>query len=415
MTKNRGAPNGVSRRAAFDRWLRYPAGFSPAALELCFGLFDQDNLLLVDPFAGVATTGTKAVEQGHRFRGLEAHPLIAEIARLKFIPLSKQSADELERVSEEMVLTLNPKEADPEAETSLVRRSFKGQTLRELVALRRSVESAESSIAPYLQCALVGCLRDVASVKVGWPYQRPGVERQPTHRSLKQRFVCRVKWLIDDLAKLPSDADASVTVGDSREQETWNRALGGLKATACLSSPPYLNNFDYADATRLELYFLGTVRTWAELCSEVRSSMVAATTQQSTQKRAEHGWEALKAVPKTQKVVRQIERKLGLERRKRARGKEYDQMLPAYMGDILKVLELLYMNIAETGTVAWVVGDSAPYGVYIDTPSIISRMASEVGFTPIEDRELRSRGKRWATNGARHQVTLSERLVVLRR
>ena len=42
--------------------------------------------------------------------------------------------------------------------------------------------------------------------------------------------------------------------GDSRVPEAWESIAPGT-AKGCVSSPPYLNNFDYADATRLELYF----------------------------------------------------------------------------------------------------------------------------------------------------------------
>lgn len=408
-----GAPNGVSRRTAFDRWLRYPAGFSPATLTRCFSLLPQEESLIIDPFAGVATTGTRAIVEGHKFRGIEAHPVIAGMAGLKFTPLSMHTASELERVAKEMVLSLNVAGVRTDAETSLVSRSFEIETLRELVALRESVNGAESRLLPYLRCALIGCLRDVASVKVGWPYQQPGVKRKPLHRSVTRRFVARVKWLIEDLALLPEGADASIIAGDARNPGPWHHALQKSKATACVSSPPYLNNFDYADATRLELYFMGAVHTWAELCKEVRSGMVAATTQQSTRGRAEAGWAVLRAIPKTERVARTLERKLNLQRRMRPRGKEYDQMLPAYLGDIFKVLRLLYQNIERGGVVAWVIGDSAPYGVYIDTPRLISGMAAEIGFTAVKDINLRARGKRWANNGTRHQVKLSERLLVL--
>jgi len=90
-------------------------------------------------------------------------------------------------------------------------------------------------------------------------------------------------------------------------------------------------------------------------------------------------------------------------------------MLPAYLADISKVLKQAYKYIEEGGMLAWVVGDSAPYGIYVDTPALISSLAAEVGFTPFEDVTLRPRGKRWALNGARHKVALSERLIILRR
>lgn len=415
VSKRSGAPNGASRRSPFDRWLRYPAGFSRSALAECFGRLDKAEAVVVDPFAGVATAGTRAIEGGYVFRGIEVHPLVAAIAKLKFDPAGPEVALTLEDEARRIVNDPDRDELELSEEASLVQRSFDTQTLSDLVSLRRGIAASQEGTRPYLQCALVGTLRDVASVKVGWPYQQPKVSRKPVHRSALERFMTRVTWITEDLGRLPRGYDARLTQGDSRKSCSWAEALKGAKADACISSPPYLNNYDYADATRLELYFLGIVSTWAELCSEVRSGMVAATTQQSTLGRAEAGWKHLSGAPNTLREASRLANKLKKERDQRSRGKEYDQMLPAYLGDLFSVLSKVHENLDAGGVVAWVVGDSAPYGVYIDTPDLIARLAEEVGFELCEDKKLRTRGSRWATNGSRHQVKLSERLIVMRR
>lgn len=409
-----GSPNGTSRRSACDRWFRYPAGFSEDTLNRCFRECGGKSGLIIDPFAGVATTGTRAVREAFPYRGIEAHPLIAEIAALKFRCLEAQTALDLDRYSQEMVTSIDRSAVATDGETSLVRRSFTEETLKQLITLRDRAHSAEPHLVPYLRCALVGTLRDVASVKVGWPHQRPALARRPPHRSVPRRFRERVKWMIEDLAANPAAGDARIIIGDSRTAPIWRTALGGEKAQFCVSSPPYLNNFDYADATRLELYFIGTASTWAELCSNVRANMITATTQQSTKACAEAGWRNLKGLPGTTASARKLALDLEIQRRKRPRGKEYNQMLPAYLSDISQVLSQAHDHLAREAVLAWVVGDSAPYGVYIDTPGLISGMAAEIGFEPLKDIFLRRRGSRWAQNGTRHQLALSERLIVMR-
>jgi len=37
-----------------------------------------------------------------------------------------------------------------------------------------------------------------------------------------------------------------------------------------ITSPPYANNYDYADATRLEMTFWGDINGWADLQDNVR-------------------------------------------------------------------------------------------------------------------------------------------------
>jgi hypothetical protein len=411
-----GSANGTSRRAAFDRWFRYPAGFSSPTLDRCFAATDVREGTIVDPFAGVGTTGTASITRGFAFRGIETHPFVAEIASLKFSAFpgdATRLVDEAAAVGERASATLST--TNITLETELVTRSFSATTLRALVSLRAAIGDAPAEVQPYLRLALAATLRDVADVKVGWPHQRPALKRKAPHQNATKRFAERVKWIADDLKTVSARADASITIGDSRKAAAWEAAVGATRAEVCLSSPPYLNNFDYADATRLEVYFFGLARSWADLCSVVRVDMVAASTQQSTRGRADAAWAALNKYEKTRERAETLAASLTHERKARGRGKEYDQMLPAYLADIAAVLTQAHAYLSDRGYVVWVVGDSAPYGVYLDTPALISDLAREVGFEPVADTHLRSRGKRWAVNGTRHQVALSERLVALRR
>ena len=43
-------------------------------------------------------------------------------------------------------------------------------------------------------------------------------------------------------------------------------------ATLVITSPPYANNYDYADATRLEMAFMGEIRGWGDLQETVQTA-----------------------------------------------------------------------------------------------------------------------------------------------
>jgi hypothetical protein len=369
--------------------------------------------LIVDPFAGSASAGTEVIERSGTYVGIEAHPLIAELAQLKFLrpavsPGLTEAAEALAKRA-----PLGP----VSGETQLVQQCFDESALAVLVGLRNELQQA-GGVGPWtghLKWALLGTLRDVASVKVGWPYQRPQVSRRAPHVNVGERFVERAQMMEHDLADA-SDADGCrVVSGDSTEQEAWERALRGRMAKACITSPPYLNNFDYADATRLEVYFWGYATTWAELCSEIRSEMLIATTQQTRRDVAADAIEPLASYPRIATEVGTLVGLLATERKRRPRGKEYDRVLAPYFVGVARVLSCLRSNLLPSGRCAWIVGDSAPYGVYIDTPGLIGRLAEDIGYTLEDDILLRTRGQRWRTNGTRHQVSLSERLVVFSR
>jgi hypothetical protein len=408
-----GASNGVSRHRAFDRWFRYPAGFSPTTLLSALDAVGlEPGTLCVDPFAGSASGGCEVIERGASYIGIEAHPLIAELGDLKFARPGEPS--ELVEAAETLMQTAELAATD--AEVDLVRRCFDEPALGVLVGLRNELlRDPSARWYRHLKWALLGTLRDVATVKVGWPYQRPSQRREPPFLNVRARFLARADMMASDLESASEPPASRVVAGDSRNATTWRRAMSPQSASSCVTSPPYLNNFDYADATRLEVYFWGAASTWAELCHEIRGDMLVATTQQTRQALAASAAEHLALYPGVAASITELTSSLAVERIRRGRGKEYDRVLAPYFVGIARVLSCLHDHLEPGGVCAWIVGDSAPYGVYIDTPGLIARLAEELGFKRGSDVQLRARGERWRTNGTRHQVALSERLVTFSR
>ena len=407
-----GSVYGTSRSVPFDRWFRYPAGFSADALDAAVSAANlAPKSRVIDPFCGAATVA-RALVPSQQFVGIEAHPLIADLGRLK-LAVPPAPIDEFRRAANTIVDQAGP--GNGAAEHELVIRCFDPIVLNQLVALRDALPQ-RSPWRAHLVWALLGTLRDVASVSVGWPYQRPGRARAAPYRDPAARFLSRVDRMSADLRAQRPSGLGRVVRGDSRKADAWRRAKRSEMFDGCITSPPYLNNFDYADATRLELFFSKRVSSWSEMCSHARADMVVATTQQSRRGLARSSAQFLsRRVPKTSERLLGLTTRLETERALRTRGKEYDQVLPAYFAGITKVLAHLRDSLTPRGMCAFVVGDSAPYGVPIDTPALIGQLAEELGFELIDDQLLRTRGTRWRTNGQRHQIALSERLVSFRR
>src|SRR5207249_720358 len=56
------------------------------------------------------------------------------------------------------------------------------------------------------------------------------------------------------------------------------RIIPSDSVSIVVTSPPYLNNFDFAEMTRMYLYFWGMATTWGEITDKVRSKLVVNTT-----------------------------------------------------------------------------------------------------------------------------------------
>lgn len=404
-----GRKHGSDSRSPFDSWFRYPAGFSVETLDLAFNeISSAPRGTILDPFAGVATVGTRAAAEGRNFVGIEAHPLIADVARLKLRRPTGPST--LVKAAEEVAARARPIKPTDEAE--LVTRSFSPEILAELIGLRTAIRAQPAPWNSYLELALLSLLRDHARVKVGWPYQLPGKSRQPRLSGPTKRFLQLAERMASDLED-GARVSAWVTTGDSRQAANW-RTARRREPVAMISSPPYLNNFDYADATRLELYFSHRARSWAEMCATVRDGMIIASTQQSKQQQAQQALKQLEHMKPFYRRLAPLVDALATERAKRKAGKRYDWMVSLYFRDLWRVLMNVKRCLPANAPVVWVVGDSAPYGIYLDTPALLGSLGEELGFVIESEHLIRGRGKRWRTNGSRHQVDLCEKQVVWR-
>jgi hypothetical protein len=143
--------------------------------------------------------------------------------------------------------------------------------------------------------------------------------------------------------------------------------------------------------------------------------MLTATTQQTTVGAMQQALVGLQRFGSTGVRIVNLTDKLKAERRARPRGKEYERVVPDYFVGMAQVLVNLADALRPEAPCVWLIGDSAPYGVYIDTPELIGELAEQLGFRVEADILLRHRGQRWATAANRHRVQLSERLLLFRR
>lgn len=419
--KNSGAPNGPSRRRPFNRWFRYPAGFADdlkeALLSPLSGLGPAtDRPRVLDPFAGTATLAPWLSLNGYTFVGIEAHPLVAQIANLKSGPWPQP---ELLKAAAMEALQIQPKVPAIDDEHPMVKKCFSDEVLRALVRLRTAIQTQELPLRGWLQLALVATLRDVSTSHVGWPYQRPNTPSRARFNDAAERFLERVQWIASDISLRDSNGRPPRTLGwvlrgDSRDIRSFHQALGeGELADVCITSPPYLNNYDYADATRLELYFLGKADSWASMCRYARDGMVVASTQQTSQQRAELSRQRLiKSSAGAQ--LKELVNDLRDAASERPRPKEYDRLVLEYFSDMMQVLANIRSSIKTDAQTVLAIADSALYGVHIETPRLLAELARDAGFSLLDLTMHRSRGHRWKDHPQRSSVQLGEYVLRLK-
>lgn len=414
-----------SLRAPIHRWFTYPAGYSYRLVEAkIFEYALAGNHTILDPFVGTGTTSVAAKAMGVNSVGIEAHTFVHWIAKTKL-----HTDHDLETLEEDAAKIQNrAKRIYPKLVQcngvwpALVYKCFSEKNLRKLLGLRIAIldHDCPSERRDFFKVALTATLRDVTSAGAGWPYIAPSKHGKRTvQRDALAEFKKRVSLMVNDVHEVsisaPPPSKHLLYNGDAREISTY---VDHLSADLVLTSPPYLNNYDYADRTRLETYFWGIYDSWGEITREVRDHlMVAATTQIRRNQMAE-----LRHCPNIRELsyaifeeLQKIVHDLSKLRQVKGGKKSYDIMVAGYFEDMLKVIKGVYFALKPGQPFILVLGDSAPYGVHVRTDELIGEMAVAVGFSGFDIQIIRTRGDKWAGNSQRHKVPLRESIVTITR
>jgi hypothetical protein len=89
--------------------------------------------------------------------------------------------------------------------------------------------------------------------------------------------------------------------------------------------------------------------------------------------------------------------------------KTYHTMVAAYFLDLAAVLKSLRQVVIPGGKLALMIGDSAPYGVYVPADKWIGELAISAGFKSFTFEKVRDRNTKWKNR--KHTVPLKEGLL----
>jgi hypothetical protein len=219
-----------------------------------------DSIQVFDPFAGSATTLLAAQRKGVESWGTEAHPFVFRIAQAKLGWRSDPEAyrDKIQAIHKRAA-TLTP---SLEGYPDLILQCYGEATLGELDRLRRALE-IERDDSPAFELAwltLLTTLRKASTAGTAqWQYILPNKPKKSPH-SVERAMLEAFSMIYGDmiLAQRSPSAMAVLLQGDARTCQ----GIATNSVNLVITSPPYPNNYDYADATRLEMSFMQEISGW---------------------------------------------------------------------------------------------------------------------------------------------------------
>ncbi len=389
------------------RWFRYSAGFSALWVrEVIQREKVKGRERVLDPFAGSGTVLLEGEFSHIDAVGIEAHPFVSRIAGPNFLWHEKPTK------FREYALSLLEKASKLDGATTgypkLIHKCYPRESLLRLDCLRKAWESQAdgSPVSELSWLALASILRECSPAGTApWQYVLPRKKKAKVLDPYRA-FHAKIYLMSGDMSWRQSrsvDRRAVLYQEDARAFPS----VPDSSVDLVITSPPYANNYDYADATRLEMSFFGEVQGWGDLQESVRKYLIRSCTQHVS--KLDGKTSEMLRNPLMEPIRPEITEKCRLleaERENHGGRKAYHTMIAAYFGDMAKMWVELRRVTAQGGLVCFVIGDSAPYGIHVPVDRWLGELAVAAGFHSFKFEKTRSRNVKWKNR--KHRVPLHE-------
>lgn len=393
------------------RWYYYKEGFSPNLVNKAIKeLKLSSDDLVIDPFNGSGTVTLTCAMQGVPSVGVEVNPFTAFIARTKATDVNAQ---QFEIYANQLLTFIKNDKYTVSRWVGLS--TFTERDNLDKWLFNRSVADAYESGFGFLESVRVSEVRDVLKLalisslmtnanarrdgkcfKYRKDWEVAGFNKETFVDTLSHKLVI----CLEDLRKTSIIEKPQVICEDSRK---FFKRNNNQTYSLCITSPPYLNTFDYTDIYRPEL-FLGGFISSNEALYQLRLNTVRSHVQ------------ALWPSPKEQDFGSDYNRIMEhlLDHENLLMSKRIPLMVQAYFEDMKDILQSLYTKMKK-GAQTWIVVSTSAYaGIEVPVDNIIGYIGEKIGFDSIRITKLRDIRKRKTKNSGNISF-LRESLVVLER
>ena len=383
--------NLTTRHHPVHRWVNFTAGYSPEFVHSCL---DRDGTrgLILDPFAGMGTTLVAANSVGLPALGFDPHPHAAMMCKAKTQTRSLVAVDRIAGLLASLEPVDSLTDIWSETQIKFLSKVVSNQAeLARLASARLLESSLEESFRPLYRLAVTRLLEGACGSATDGVYKAPTSKKRA--KTVDQLLPQLLQELRQDIALALAEEWAQSEVVEATSEDMSR--LPDESVSHVITSPPYLNNFDFAEMSRMELYFWGYAASWGEITQRVRRKLIVNTTTAPTDyKKSQDRWRDLLTGPVLDAAQGYVD-DLTAARAERPRSKDYERLVFPYFAQMQSVLTECYRVLRAQGALDLVVSDAALYGVHIHTESILRDLMLQCGFTSVEVIRLRNRGDRW--------------------
>ena len=388
---NKGVSNAIdTKNLPRHRWYYFKEGFSPNLVKQAIEISGVGkNDLILDPFNGSGTTTLTAALKGFRSIGIEVNPFTSYLSSAK---LKNANLKEFRKHKDGLLAA-----AQKGARSNLIGFSTfsKSEGLDKWLFNNDVLSSFEGGwnhtpeISSYnirklfrlslISAAMKNCnaTRDGKCLRyrINWRGYNFGKE------SFLESLSTQLNQMLEDIEQYPLSQSASIINADSRKALKDSTLI--KKFSLCITSPPYLNTFDYTDIYRPELFLGKFIKNKQELYNlrlrTVRSHVQAKWLLPTL---SNFG-------PLYKEKISQIK-----ENQENLMHKSIPIMIQAYFEDMFNLLKLLRSKAKKNASLWIVVSNSAYADIEIPVDLILGDIGSKAGWYLKEIGVLRYLKKR---------------------
>jgi hypothetical protein len=390
------------------RWFRYSAGFSAEWVESVLETCKPTSVL--DPFVGSGTVCIASDKYGILSYGVEAHPFVYRLGcgKLSWVENVKDfeaAVLKLTKAAVELRDSVNLFGAP-----KLITKCYSEDNLLDLYSIKEAylkiAPQWSATITSLVFLAVNSILRSTSHVGTAqWQYILPNKTKSRVsspYAALKLQSEMMIADMLI-MQKKSSVSKAKLLASDSRTL----LGVPDKSIDLVITSPPYANNYDYADATRLEMSFWGEIHNWAGLHESVRQYLICSSSQHASKDKLK--LTDLLEDPSVTPIKDELTficSELNEIRKTKGGNKAYHLMIAAYFADMAKTFQALRRVTKDGATLCFVIGDSAPYGIHVPVERWFGELALAYGFKSWSFEKIRDRNVKWKNR--KHTVLLHE-------
>ncbi|MDA8187438.1 MAG: hypothetical protein M0T85_04785 [Dehalococcoidales bacterium] len=389
-------------------WFRYKEGFSRYLVDQILQKewqLPQEHLVF-DPFAGCGTTLLACQYMGYPALGIDIMPIAIFIAKVKLAHFA-YDIPALEKATEQLLSREYTPTGKSWPKVQIVDLAFSREVQDKLLFYRDRIQEFDDHLVrDFLMLALLASVEEASATSKDGQFLRI-VDRPP--KALEFVLAANLNRMLGDLrserlgtTQLEEKAKAIISLGDARRLPGELSVHQG-RVSGVVTSPPYLNRYDYSRTYALELCLMygedgnPCVRDFDDLKS-LRHSLLRSHIES-------------KPAPTNLVQVPAIREVLNALRLKRLNNARIPIMIEGYFEDMNLVLEGLSRMLMPGGRVALVVANARFEGEMVPTDLILSEIAASHGLETTEIRITRYKGNSSQQMGRYGRVPVRESIV----